>query len=233
MGDRKMLNIFRQVRHVLGGARDRPTDDWKPKAGSPDRQHGPLRIAANRRNALKSTGPKTAAGKRRVGLNALRQGLGSEELVRDLRRRGEDLRDFRRVERDLIAIFQPRDAETKRTVELMAWTWWQKARRQRGWKDSGPVPSADLDHRLQELLLHVVSLLHARREWWQTRLASVLGWPIGPPAGVLRGIESRLFIFGAQPGRRSYPNESRSAQLPAKFQEEARRVAGARYKTSN
>ncbi len=31
----------------------------------------PARLAANRRNALKSTGPRTAAGKRRVALNAL------------------------------------------------------------------------------------------------------------------------------------------------------------------
>lgn len=34
----------------------------------------PQKIAANRGNARKSTGPRTATGKRRVALNALRRG---------------------------------------------------------------------------------------------------------------------------------------------------------------
>ena len=38
-------------------------------------------IAANRRNALKSTGPKTAEGKGAVGQNALRHGLCAERVV--------------------------------------------------------------------------------------------------------------------------------------------------------
>lgn len=37
-------------------------------------------IAANRRNAQKSTGPKTGAGKRRASTNALRHGLASHGL---------------------------------------------------------------------------------------------------------------------------------------------------------
>ncbi len=40
-----------------------------------------LRIAANRRKALKSTGPRTPAGKRRVALNARNRDLCPEELV--------------------------------------------------------------------------------------------------------------------------------------------------------
>ena len=39
-----------------------------------------LRILANRRNALKSTGPRSVPGKRRVALNARRRGLCSEQL---------------------------------------------------------------------------------------------------------------------------------------------------------
>lgn len=38
-------------------------------------------VAANRRNARKSTGPKTAAGKRRVSQNAQRHGILSEIAV--------------------------------------------------------------------------------------------------------------------------------------------------------
>jgi hypothetical protein len=36
------------------------------------------RLLANRRSALKSTGPRTAAGKRRSSLNALRKGSRSK-----------------------------------------------------------------------------------------------------------------------------------------------------------
>jgi hypothetical protein len=35
----------------------------------------PRRLAANRRNARRSTGPRTASGKRSVAVNALRHGL--------------------------------------------------------------------------------------------------------------------------------------------------------------
>jgi hypothetical protein len=54
---------------------------------------------ANRRNALKSTGPKTPEGKAAVRLNALRHGLQSEEILlpgedkEALRELGEHLRD--------------------------------------------------------------------------------------------------------------------------------------------
>ncbi len=56
------------------------------------------RLAADRRNALKSTGPKKPAGKRRVPLNkGGDKELCSPELERDLRARGEDPRDLRRM----------------------------------------------------------------------------------------------------------------------------------------
>jgi hypothetical protein len=47
-------------------------------------------MAANRRNALLSTGPKTAAGKEISRVNALRHGLAARQLVA-LGETGDDL----------------------------------------------------------------------------------------------------------------------------------------------
>ena len=58
---------------------------------------------ANRRNALKSTGPKTPEGKAAVRLNALRHGLRSEEILL----RGEDEEALRELDEYLRAELQP------------------------------------------------------------------------------------------------------------------------------
>jgi hypothetical protein len=48
-------------------------------------------IEANRRNALRSTGPKTEAGKRRSRRNAIRHGLTAETVIEVL----EDPEDYK------------------------------------------------------------------------------------------------------------------------------------------
>ncbi|MGO9275004.1 MAG: hypothetical protein ACLQOO_33030 [Terriglobia bacterium] len=77
------------------------------------------RLAANRRNAQKSTGPKTKAGKRRVALNARSLGFAPPEIERQLRARGEDARDFRRLHRDVADLFPAQDATGEAAVQLV------------------------------------------------------------------------------------------------------------------
>jgi hypothetical protein len=60
------------------------------------------KAAANRQNALKSTGPKTPDGKAAVRLNALRHGLLSEEILP-----GEDEEALRELAEGLRAELQP------------------------------------------------------------------------------------------------------------------------------
>jgi hypothetical protein len=62
-------------------------------------------IEANRRNALKSAGPKTKAGKRRSCRNAVRHGLTAETVIEVL----EDPQDYRAFELSVTAGF---DAQT-------------------------------------------------------------------------------------------------------------------------
>lgn len=183
------------------------------------------RIAANRRNALKSTGPRTPAGKRRAALNALNASLCPEDLERQLRSRGEDPREFRRLGRDLVAIFQPRERTEAAGVDLLARTWWEKARRTRDWVAASPVRVDDLDARLEELLKVLVLIQRMRHQWWRDRLASILGRVPESPAELRREIEARLFVFGAKPGRRNYPRRPRRAEMLKDFEEFSREVA--------
>ena len=65
-------------------------------------------IQANRRNARKSTGPTTAAGKQRSRCNAVRHGLTAETVIGAL----EDAEDYKAFEAAIIA-----DYDAQSTVE--------------------------------------------------------------------------------------------------------------------
>ena len=174
----------------------------------------PRRLAANRRNALKSTGPRTKGGKYRSALNARKRGWCPEALERELRARGEDPREFCCLHRDLAAIFRPTDAVASTAVELLARTWWQKARRLRQWVGAGVPACAEIDARLDALLGVVVGLMRDRHQPWKTRLAAVVGPVIGGRSETRRQIEGQLSLFrplGAQPGKRRYDAPSDEA----------------------
>jgi len=165
----------------------------------------PARLAANRRNAQKSTGPRTKAGKRRAALNARRLGLAAPEIERQLQARGEDPRDFRRLHRDLAALFQPQDVAGEAAVRLLAVTWWEKARRIRNCVTASAALTDDLDQKIEELLTFVVYVQRQLHRPWQAWLMEVLGPELGKPADVRRKIERRLSTFGATKAARAYP----------------------------
>ena len=66
----------------------------------------PKQIEANRRNALKSTGPITPEGKERSRRNAVRHGLTAETVIAGL----EDAEDYQAFEATVIADY---DAESR------------------------------------------------------------------------------------------------------------------------
>ena len=78
-------------------------------------------IAANRRNALKSTGPRSERGKAAVRLNALRHGLRAKPANLSEASRNE----LTRIQREFHQTFQPRNPEQVRLVERMACARWQ------------------------------------------------------------------------------------------------------------
>src|SRR5258705_9504143 len=81
----------------------------------------PRQIEANRRNALKSTGPKTENGKRRSRRNAFRHGLTAETVIEVL----EDTEDYKGFEAAIIADYDARTAVERELVLRLASLLWR------------------------------------------------------------------------------------------------------------
>lgn len=81
-------------------------------------------IAANRRNALLSTGPKTPRGRNRVRHNALRHGLYADQLVA----LGESDSDFAAHAGELCAALRPQDAFEILLIRRLALIVWRTDR---------------------------------------------------------------------------------------------------------
>src|SRR5437879_284048 len=65
------------------------------------------RIQANRQNALRSTGPKTARGKRSVARNAIKHGILAREVVITTGDGEENLEEFDTLVTDLSEYYEP------------------------------------------------------------------------------------------------------------------------------
>jgi len=81
-------------------------------------------IEANRRNALKSTGPKTEAGKDQSRRNAVRHGLTAETVIGLL----EDAEDYRQFEAAVIADYDAQSAVERELVLRLASILWRLRR---------------------------------------------------------------------------------------------------------
>ena len=81
-------------------------------------------IEANRRNALRSTGPRTEEGKRSSRANAYRHGLTAETVVPDV----EDEEDYAAFEAAVIADYDARTAVERELVLRLASLLWRLRR---------------------------------------------------------------------------------------------------------
>jgi hypothetical protein len=81
-------------------------------------------IEANRRNALKSTGPSTREGKERSRRNAVRHGLAAETVIADL----EDAGDYKAFEEAVIADYDVQTAVERELVLRLASVLWRLRR---------------------------------------------------------------------------------------------------------
>src|ERR1700676_3744828 len=107
---------------------DSKTPNGPPKPNGLDRAAGLNtidrainRAAINKANAQHSTGPRTAAGKQRSSLNALRHGLTGQTIVLP----SEDLAAYQRHSQSFLAEYQPKGATESQLVQSLLDTAWQ------------------------------------------------------------------------------------------------------------
>src|SRR6516162_436107 len=81
-------------------------------------------LEANRRNALKSTGPKTEAGKHSSRCNAVRHGLTAETVIDAL----EDTEDYKAFEAAITADYDAQSAVERELVLRLASLLWRLRR---------------------------------------------------------------------------------------------------------
>jgi hypothetical protein len=81
-------------------------------------------IAANRRNATKSCGPKTEGGKQIARLNALSHGLTAQIAMLP----EEDVAEYEARREDFFEMYKPRNGVEVAQVERTAYLWWQLLR---------------------------------------------------------------------------------------------------------
>ncbi|HUI41607.1 MAG TPA: hypothetical protein VL523_06535 [Terriglobia bacterium] len=172
--------------------------------------------ARDRRSAARKrrTGPHTAAGKRRVALNSRRKDLCPAPLERELKARGEDVREFRRLHRDLIGWLQPDDDRSRVVVEGLAEVWWRKRRRLRSAVGAVAPDTGKIDAEIDELLQLFVGAVRDRHRKWRSRLERVLGPGLRGPYFVRTSIEARLAALGGKPEPRRRATRSRKPAPP-------------------
>jgi hypothetical protein len=86
------------------------------------------KIVANRKNALRSTGPKTLRGKRNVSRNAIKHGILAREVVLTAGDGEESQEDFDALIEDLENYYQPVGVVEELLVQAIAAALWRKAR---------------------------------------------------------------------------------------------------------
>jgi hypothetical protein len=97
----------------------------------------PARLEANRRNARRSTGPRTEAGKHRSRLNALQNGRWAAALCwsdDSLRALGENPEEFQELLMNLWRADAPGDQLWEQQIEDLARLYWRRQRLERAWE---------------------------------------------------------------------------------------------------
>ena len=115
-------------------------------------------VQANRRNALKSSGPKTQTGKAVASKNAMRHGL----LARDVVIKGEDPEAFDAMQEALVLELAPEGAIEEQLVDRIAAALWRLRRLGRVEADIFEFEALSRAHRNSEAQLRELEDEHRK-----------------------------------------------------------------------
>ncbi len=133
----------------------------------------PAKLAANRSNACRSTGPRSAAGKRRVRLNGLKHGLRSRSFAETVVGSARDKEQFGRGVVLLRLAFLPAGSGVASLVERVSRLMWTRGR------TAGPrgrQPYFSLTNMERALLAQVAQVC----AWWYADEAAYRALPPNP-----------------------------------------------------
>ncbi len=88
----------------------------------------PRKVEANRENALRSTGPRTAAGKRRSSLNAAKHTVFAKQLIVATGPAAEKLQDYEELRRGMWRAYRPESAAQAQIVDSLVGIAWRQRR---------------------------------------------------------------------------------------------------------
>jgi len=124
------------------------------------------KIAANRRNAQRSTGPRSPAGKTAVALNRLSHGLYAATLILP----GEDPEQYQQLHDQYQVYYQPRDIVEQELVDQLAAAKWRMFRTALLEAEFMEVhEDQDLDRRLANLNRITQCQARLSRQWDKLR----------------------------------------------------------------
>ncbi|MGB7591160.1 MAG: hypothetical protein WBO19_07970, partial [Terriglobia bacterium] len=120
----------------------------------------PALLAAARRNAQHSTGPRSAAAKQNSKLNALKHGgrVSDENRYQAMLALGEDPQEFENLKQELRSAFGPGDALWEKQIDDLTWLYWRRERLERaeeGLKRRATQGIEDWQHRRQQEMARI------------------------------------------------------------------------------
>ncbi|HZQ53194.1 MAG TPA: hypothetical protein VFB14_13410 [Bryobacteraceae bacterium] len=124
------------------------------------------KLAANRSNAEKSTGPKSEEGKARSSRNSFKHGLYSKQLVLP----GEDPAELNQLKADLFAEHQPINTTEELLVSEMAEQYWRIRRFRQHEAKAWETPDTD---RCLKLLSQIQRLMSAAERGFHKALSAL------------------------------------------------------------
>jgi hypothetical protein len=104
------------------------SDSPSPEQTARKRPVSERKLQANRRNAVRSTGPTTARGKRNVSRNAIKHGILAREVVVTAGEGEENLKEFHDLVEKLSQQYEAVGVLEESLVQTIATCWWRKAR---------------------------------------------------------------------------------------------------------